>query len=398
MWALTDKTALVLKRFVPAATLTDSGGVVKFAYLPEYLQAGGPAIATSLPLAAESRQYANGASPAYFAGLLPEGRRLNAIAKTLKTSASNDLELLLALGSDAIGDVQVIDPQADPYVSSAIELPRDSTSLNFAELQEQYFGSAASGLPGFQDKISSRMLNAPARHRGKEFIIKFNSQEAPHAVENEYFFLSLAKRLGLKTAEFQLLTDQEGKHALQLQRFDREAVDGKTARLAMEDACQVLNLYPSQKYELGFETVAKALIGLCSARSVAALTLIKQLVFSYLIGNGDAHAKNFSVLQQRSGEWRVAPAYDLLCTAYYEDKEMALSIEGKKSGWTRSDVVDFAGSLGVPGLLAERLIDDMLRKLSNVASDIDSGALPFRRDQNYDVTKLLRSRAKALAG
>lgn len=395
---MTDKTALVLKRFIPAATLTDSGGRVTFAYLPEYLQGGGPAIATSLPLSAESREYANGASPAYFAGLLPEGRRLNAIAKTLKTSASNDLDLLLALGSDAIGDVQVIDPQADPYVSSAIELPRDSSTLSFAKLQEQYFGSAASGLPGFQDKISSRMLNAPARHRGKEFIIKFNSPEAPHAVENEYFFLSLAKQVGLKTAEFQLLTDQEGKHALQLQRFDREVVDGKTTRLAMEDACQVLNLYPSQKYELGFETVASALIAHCSARSVAALTLIKQLVFSYLIGNGDAHAKNFSVLQQQSGEWRVAPAYDLLCTAYYEDKQMALPIDSKKSGWTRNDLIAFADSIGVPRLLVEKLIDEMLRKMSNVASDLDSGALPFRRDQNYDATKLLRSRAKSLAG
>jgi serine/threonine-protein kinase HipA len=340
----------------------------------------------------------NGASPAYFSGLLPEGRRLNAIAKTLKTSASNDLELLLALGADAIGDVQVIDPQADPYVSSAIELPRDSSSLSFTELQEQYFGSAASGLPGFQDKISSRMLNAPARHRGKEFIIKFNSDQAPHAVENEFFFLTLANRVGLQTAGFELLTDRDGHHALQLERFDRLVLDGKTTRLAMEDACQVLDLYPSQKYEVEFEAAATALIRLCSAPAVAALTLVKQLAFSYLIGNGDAHAKNFSVLQEPSGEWRVSPAYDLLCTSYYEDKKLALSVAGKHSGLSRKDLLGFAESLGLPHRLTSKVIDDLLRKLAGFTDELDSGILPFRRDQNYDATKLLRSRAKAFAG
>jgi serine/threonine-protein kinase HipA len=395
---LKDKTALVLKRFVPAATLTNIDGTVSFSYLPEYLGSDGPAIASSLPKDPNPRVFNNGASPAYFSGLLPEGRRLNAIAKTLKTSASNDLELLLALGADAIGDVQVIDPQADPYVSSAIELPRDSSSLSFTELQEQYFGSAASGLPGFQDKISSRMLNAPARHRGKEFIIKFNSDQAPHAVENEFFFLTLANRVGLQTAGFELLTDRDGHHALQLERFDRLVLDGKTTRLAMEDACQVLDLYPSQKYEVEFETAATALIRLCSAPAVAALTLVKQLAFSYLIGNGDAHAKNFSVLQEPSGEWRVSPAYDLLCTSYYEDKKLALSVAGKHSGLSRKDLLGFAESLGLPHRLTSKVIDDLLRKLAGFTDELDSGILPFRRDQNYDATKLLRSRAKAFAG
>lgn len=395
---MSGKTALVLKRFVPAATLSNIDGTVSFSYLPEYLASNGPAIASTLAKDPEPRLFSNGASPAFFAGLLPEGRRLNAIAKTLKTSASNDLELLLALGTDAIGDVQVIDPQADPHVSTAIELPRDSTSLNFAELLEQYFGSAAAGLPGFQDKISSRMLNAPARHKGKEYIIKFNSPEAPHAVENEYFFLKLANRAGLQTAEFELLTDRDGNHALQLQRFDRPVLEGKTYRLAMEDACQVLDLYPSQKYEIEFEVAAQALIGLCSAGAVAALSLIRQLTFSYLIGNGDAHAKNFSVLQQQSGEWRISPTYDLLCTAFYEDKKMALPVAGKHSGWSRIDLLSFGELIGVPQALTARVIDELLRKLSGSTDEIDSGALPFRRDLNYDTTKLLRSRAKALAG
>lgn len=394
---MADVSAIVLKRSIPAATLTDSQGVVRFQYLPEYLETDAPAVATSLPKTAEVLSLANGATPAYFSGLLPEGRRLNAIAKSLKTSASHELNLLLALGADAIGDVQVVDPNAIPIGSTAIELPRDTSKLNFAQLQDQYFGSAATGLPGFQDKISSKMLNAPAKKSGLEYIIKFNSAEAPHAVENEYFFLGLARAVGLTTAEFELLIDETGERALQLHRLDRLPALPQTRRLAMEDACQVLGLYPSQKYDVDFETAAAGLMELCSSRKVAALNLIRQLSFNYLIGNGDAHAKNFSVLQEPSGEWRISPAYDLLCTAYYEDNEMALSVDGKKSGWSRVSLTSFAETIGVPADLTNRILDELIRKLGDFTSQLDSGALPFRRDQNYDVTKLLRARARALS-
>jgi len=65
--------------------------------------------------------------------------------------------------------------------------------------------------------------------------------------------------------------------------------------------------------------MAERLISLCPAKGVAGYNLFKQLVFSWLIGNGDAHAKNFSILESPSGEWMVSPAYDLLCTAYYQN-------------------------------------------------------------------------------
>ncbi len=393
---LSDKRALVLKQGLPAASLTQTGSDVTFEYLPEYLTSNSPAIATTLPRSQVPRTYSAGATPAYFAGLLPEGRRLNAIAKRLKTSTSDDLGLLLELGGDAIGDVQVVDPEDPIVVSTAIELPRDLSNLSFQELREKHFDSAAAGLPGFQDKISSKMLNAPAKKQGLEYIIKLNPIEAPHAVENEFFFLKLAKRVGLETAEFELLEDRSGEHALQLLRFDRVLEFGKQIRLAMEDACQVMDLYPAQKYDLEFEAVAKSLLEHAHAKKFAALTLLKQLVFNYLIGNGDAHAKNFAILKLPSREWRISPAYDLLCTAFYEDRDMALSLGGKKSGWKRSDLVALGESLGVPAHVVNVVIDETIAKLGNFTEELDSGALPFPRHLRYEVTKLLRSRAKAL--
>jgi len=392
-----DLVAKVLKAGIEAATLKATQGRITFEYLPEYLESDKPAVATTLPKTGQAITTGSGATPAFFAGLLPEGRRLNAIAARIKTSIDNELRLLLELGTDTVGDVQIVSDLDQSKKSTAIRIPKDTSKLDLEKLRSEYFDSAAAGLPGFQDKISSRMLNAPARKQGLEYILKFNPQEAPFAVENEYYFLRQANRVGIKTAEFELLTDSEGKHALSLQRFDRRVVNGETERLAMEDACQVLNLYPASKYDLGFEEVARSLITHCSAKKVAALELFRVLVFNYLIGNGDAHAKNFSILRFDDSEWRISPAYDLLCTRYYEDSTMALTLDGKDHGWTRALVLSFAQEFGIPRNLAERELDSMLQKLSPMPQEIEMGVLPFRRDQNFDVVKLMKSRFRALS-
>lgn len=394
---MADLVAKVLKAGIEAATLKAAQGRITFEYLPEYLESDKPAVATTLPKTSQAITTESGATPAFFAGLLPEGRRLNAIAARIKTSIDNELRLLLELGTDTVGDVQIVSDLDQSKKSTAIRIPKDTSKLDLEKLRSEYFDSAAAGLPGFQDKISSRMLNAPARKQGLEYILKFNPQEAPFAVENEYYFLRQANRVGIKTAEFELLTDSEGKHALSLQRFDRRVVNGETERLAMEDACQVLNLYPASKYDLGFEEVARSLISHCSAKKVAALELFRVLVFNYLIGNGDAHAKNFSILRIDESEWRISPAYDLLCTRYYEDSSMALTLDGQDHGWTRDLVLNFAQEFGIPKNLAERELNSMLQKLGSMPQEIELGALPFRRDQNFDVVKLMKSRFRALS-
>lgn len=393
---MAETSLTVFKNSIPAALLSGDGGQVTFRYLESYVTRGLEPISWSLPLSLEPKVYQAGATPAFFAGLLPEGRRLNAIAGRLKTSPDNEVALLAALGSDAIGDVQLAEGENLPAEREVLLLPKDTTTLDFAEIQSKYFGSPAAGLPGFQDKISSKMLNAPAKQQGLEYIMKFNPPEAPFAVENEYLFLSLAKNAGLSVSSFRLLTDSKGEHALLLQRFDRLRSDGRTHRLAMEDACQVLDVYPSRKYQLSFEEVAVALIEKCSAKKPAALELFKQIVFYWLIGNGDAHAKNFSILKNLEGEWRISPAYDILCTLYYQDVEMALSVSDKTTLWDRETLLVLGEQLGVPDVLAQQVIEHLLAKTERLTIQLDTGGLPFRPDQNYKVTRALRNRRKRL--
>lgn len=390
--------ALVYKKGIAAASLVSIGGRTTFCYLPEYLQSDLPAVASSLPKVIQEITLSGGATPAFFTGLLPEGQRLVAMRDRVKTSLSDDLGLLLDIGADLIGDVQVLPMGVDPAVEREVfKLPGDSSELSFAQIRDQVFGSRASGLPGVQDKVSSKMLNAPVRYAGYDYILKLNPVGVDLAVENEHLVLSKARACGIDVAAADLLTDRHGEHALRLRRFDRQVIAEKKHRLAQEDAAQVMNIYPSAKYDVEFLAMANTVIELCSAMPVAALKLFRLLVFSYLIGNGDAHAKNFSILEGSSGEWRVAPAYDLLCTRFYDDRTMALKLFGEERGWNRELLLRAATELGIPEKLAAKTIDHQLAVLADFPDQVRAGILGFPQHLRLDVGRFLRERAKALA-
>jgi serine/threonine-protein kinase HipA len=228
-------------------------------------------------------------------------------------------------------------------------------------------------------------------------MLKLNPADVPFAVQNEAFFIGLARKSGLKVANYKILTDGQGQQALLLGRFDRIATKEGKQLLAAEDGCQTSNLYPADKYNIDFLQMAKRLASLCPASIVAGYELLQQLVFNWLIGNGDAHAKNFSILESAAGEWRISPAYDLLCTRFYDDRTMALSLDDKKTDWSRSLLIDLAAELKVSKKAAEAVITEQLTALADLPDQIISGALPFRRDLNYDVAAFLKQRAKALA-
>ena len=316
-----------------------------------------------------------------------------AVAQRIKSSLDNDLALLIELGQDPVGDVQII---AEARTIESMALPLDTSSVSFRELRETWFGSSAGSIPGVQDKVSSRMLNARARRAMLEYIVKFNPVDVPFAVENEFYFLQLAKSAGLKVAGHELLTDRDGEHALLLERFDRHLAEDGLIRLAMEDGAQVLGLYPSAKYDVSFSEVTTAFLEHVPAKQAAALELFRQIVFAWLTGNGDAHAKNFAMLKTPSGEWRISPAYDLLCTAFFGDRTMALELGGNNSGWKRETLLQYAQQCGLPGRLANLEIEKLLNKLKDLPTAILSGALPYRRDQNIEVSNLLKKRARAI--
>lgn len=373
--------ALVLKQGELAGYLERRSNAVVFTYDSGYAAAGGPPVATTLPVGASPLvTHAPGALPPFFSGLLPEGRRLSALRTATKTSADDELTLLLAVGGDTVGDVQVV---ADVDAGADVE-PRLSVSdwhdVRFADLLSASVGGSGAidrvAVPGVQDKASARMINVPVARADSRFILKLNPPEFPHLIHNEAFFLEAARRSGLEVADAEVVRDAEGTPGLLVKRFDRvPRPEGGTAMLAQEDACQALARYPADKYRVTTEAVIGRLADLCRARPVAALSLLKQFAFAYLIGNGDAHAKNFSVLRA-SGEWRVSPAYDVLTSHVYGDHTLALSLNGKsREDVGRKDFLALGENVGVRGPAVERALDELLDRAESWIDEL--GTLPF---------------------
>jgi len=386
--------ALVYVGDLPAATLSrEPDGVTQFAYLPDYLAGGSHPVATTLPLSSRPVIVRAGGVPPFFAGLLPEGRRLTALRRSIKASADDELALLLAVGADLVGDVRVIPLGTAPAeAAQAIEFDGASIPL-FDDLLADHGIVDKVGIAGVQDKVSARMISLPVARANERYILKLSPPEYPHVVENEAFFIGLARRLRMPVVDATVITDAAGAMALLVRRFDRRA-DG--ARLGVEDSCQALGLWPADKYNVTMEGACGALVAACSAPKVAAAALFQQTLFAWLTGNGDVHAKNISMLREESGEWRVSPAYDLPSTALYGDLTFALSVDGEDSDLSAAHFLAMADRLALPEPAARRTILSLVKGTADLFQHLHGANLPFAPTQLADLKTELKRRRENL--
>ena len=196
----------VLKAGIKAGRLVRRETAVLFEYDPDYAETGGAPVATTLPVDGPPIvTHAPGALPPFFSGLLPEGRRLTGLRAAVKTSADDEVSLLLAVGGDTVGDVQVVPAGEGPPDLEAQVSAEGWEEVRFLDLLAESMGSDGSvdraAIPGVQDKISARMINIPLARDNTPFILKLDPPEFPHLVANEAFFLNAARQSGLETAE-----------------------------------------------------------------------------------------------------------------------------------------------------------------------------------------------------
>ncbi|AWB84190.1 type II toxin-antitoxin system HipA family toxin [Corynebacterium liangguodongii] len=353
-------------------------GEVQFEYVPSY---AGEAIAFTLPL---GETFRGTGLPAFFAGLLPEGHRLSVLQKSAKTSLDDELTLLLGVGHDVPGDVQVV-PQG--------QLPEEREALVTSSADEWDFleitGVVDShAIPGEQPKASAFMVNMPVPSKNEQAILKIDPPDHPHLVENEALHLAHAQALKIPVARARTVADRNGVPGLWVTRFDRVGDGDSFTRLATEDAAQVMGVLPARKYTVDAETAVAALAQCCSSPRIAARNLYLQFLFAWLTGNGDLHAKNISILRDSQGRWNVAPLYDIPCTALYQDMTMALPIAGRVKGLFRRHWLDFADSIDLPQAVARSSIELALR----AASAVDLNSLPFSGSPLKGAERELRNR------
>ncbi|MDQ6523001.1 HipA domain-containing protein [Nocardioides sp. LHD-245] len=386
----------VYKGGVLAAHLTRTPDRVIFAYTADWLRNAGPAIATTLPVVPAPVETVGGAVPAFFAGLLPEGRRLSALRRAVKTSVDDDLSLLVEVGSDPVGDVQVVPEGTPPERVGAHLQVASFADLRFADVRASVDVAVDhTALAGVQDKVSLAMINVPVTAEGASWILKLNPPEYPRLVENEAFFLGCSARSRIATVSGELRSDAEGQAGLVVERFDRKTDRDGLRAFAVEDGCQVRGRYPAAKYLGSLEETLGALAAVCAAPRPAALELLRQATFAYLTANGDAHAKNFSVLADTRGRYAPAPAYDLPSSQPYGDATLALSVDGARDGnLTGARFRALGAALGLPERAARRAVAETADAADDWLDDVTS--LPFDRDVTRKLQRVIAHRQRLL--
>jgi serine/threonine-protein kinase HipA len=316
-------------------------GEMRFGYAPEWLaDSTRPSISFSLPKRPEP--FKQRECRPFFAGLLPEESQRDAIAGALGISRGNDFGFLEALGGDVAGAPSlwpqgetppVPDPAGQSRPLSDDELVGVLDTLPKRPLLAGREGLRLS-LAGAQSKLPVVLVDdrvaLPAPGQPTTHILKPPTARFPHTSENEAFVMTLAAASGLPVAPVAARTI-DGRPYLLISRYDRRYDGtGLAHRLHQEDFCQALGIPPERKYAAEDGPTFKTSFGLLrratTVPAVSVLSFLDAAIFNLIVGNADAHGKNFSLLYQ-AGNVTLAPFYDLLSTVAYPDLSPNLAMK-----------------------------------------------------------------------
>lgn len=188
------------------------------------------------------------------------------------------------------------------------------------------------------------------------YILKPPVDEYPFLPENEDTIMRLASLIGIPTVPHAMIRLASGELAYIARRIDRDAIGNK---IAMEDFCQISGRLTEDKYKGSVERIGKLLRRFSVYPGLDTVDLFERVVFNYICANGDMHLKNYSLIETPQGV-RLAPAYDLLATVLpipEDPEESALTINGKKSHFMKTDFNALADSLMIRKLSLRKIYE-----------------------------------------
>jgi serine/threonine-protein kinase HipA len=307
----------------------DGRGRLTFAYAEDWRQAQGAyPLSLSMPLAAA--EHGHKPVEAFLWGLLPDNTAvLDRWARRFQVSARNPFALMSHVGEDCAGAVQFVRP--DRLDDVAGQGPSEIDWLDEPGIAERLRALRADhaawriprdtgqfSLAGAQPKTALLYENGrwgvPSGRTPTTHILKPPTGEFDGHAENEHVCMQLASALGLITANSQVMRFED-QVAIVIERYDRQRTEAGFVRVHQEDVCQALAIPPTMKYENEGGPGARAIVELIrtfSGRSEEDIwRFVDALVFNWLIGGTDAHAKNYSMLIGEGGRARLAPLYDI---------------------------------------------------------------------------------------
>lgn len=307
----------------------------------------------------------------FFSNLLPEGHLRKYLAEKAGIHADREFFLLWVLGQDLAGAVTVTPADGKAWPDEPYEEPEGDIAKTAAEDALRF------SLAGVQLKFSavndaSAGLTIPAGGVGGDWIVKLPSREFANVPENEFSMMTLAKMVGINVPAIDLVDvhsignlpegiEQLGQNAFVIERFDRNDDGGLTH---IEDFAQVFDVYPEDKYKkASFRNLASVIATESDHDDIA--EFIRRLTFNVLIGNGDMHLKNWSLIYPDRQHARLSPAYDFVSTIPY--------IPNDRSALTFSRTKDFAGytideleHLAAKATLPRKLVTDTAKETVSV--------------------------------
>ena len=330
--------------------IQDDGGQMLFEYAESWLRnPNAIPLSHSLPLREE--QFTQKECRGFFGGILPEEDNRKIIARILGISDKNDFAMLEQIGGDCAGAITFLPegteaPEDDSRyreISNA-ELARVLRELPRRPLMAGEDGIRLS-LAGAQDKIAVRVedgrISIPLGSAPSSHILKPAIATYEGVVFNEAFCMALATAAGLDTAKTTTARVEDIDYLL-VERYDRhQDEDKQIRRVHQEDFCQALGIPSETKYQSeGGPSLTDCFTLLRNASSSPVIdirALLDAVLFNLIIGNHDAHGKNFSLLYLPDRRIRLAPLYDLISTVFYP--ELTNKMATKMGGEARSELI-----------------------------------------------------------
>jgi len=378
------------------ATLQPQGSGVACTYSDEVIETrrgGAPLLSCSLPVRAGAHD-----ATGWCRGLLPEGQHLAVLAASADVSASDTLGLLARYGRDIAGAFEIVAEEPPPRVPS-IELYTDESLAaevaGLADTPLAVHDDSELSIAGLQDKlvvVATPSGWARPRHGyPSTHIIKLEPADVAGLAAAEAACLTLARAVGLTSIDA-LVTEIAGRPALVVSRFDREVSDGGVAhRVHQEDLLQALGIVPEAgrgraKYQShdtpgppSWWHLADLLDRFAEHPRHATVQLLRAVVFTTVIANADAHAKNLALLHTTTGLIELAPLYDTVPTALWprlrSDAALSVADRWPIAETTTADLMAEAKRWRMQPEAARRTIESTLLDLDAQVDHIESSAV-----------------------
>lgn len=365
----------------------EPGDRITFIYDTNYIDAGYPAIAHTLPVQSEPHVSPDGLHP-FFDNLVSEGWLEQAQTRLLRKRKVSRFELLLAFGADCIGAVSIID--SDPA-------KMHEALLNHDDPKELAVLTSRASLSGVQPKLAiieeSGNFRPAKSGELSTHIAKFPSSNHADLMENEYL-----TTLAFKT----ILPDDEAvelffspvkgldKPALLVKRFDRK----NKKRIHFEEFNQLLAQPSDNKYEGAYTDMARFIQQTKGCLPIQTYLLYRRILTGLLLGNTDMHLKNFAMFHTDSG-LRLTPSYDQVAASAYNYNTLALSLAGSQDrpigGVKARHLVLLGHGFGLSDSAINHIVQNIQHNLEAAEQAINDSAIGSET-LKIQLIKLMRKR------